>query len=177
MMLVSIGIGVVAAVALITVVSVLTGGKVTNGSPASTNALVGTRAADFSLAGLAGGTVHAPYAHHEPTVLVFFGSWCAPCQREFPRVSAYLRAHPPAGVAVVGVDAADQAASAKAFVARAGFTYPVAFDPNSTVTSGDFGFQALPETVFVGSSGTVREVHVGSISDAALAAGIAALAR
>ena len=177
MMMVSIGIGVVVAVALITVVSVLTGGKVTGGaSNHSTSALVGTKAADFSLAGLHGGTVAAPYARHRPTVLLFFASWCPPCKGEVPRVSAYLRAHPPTGVSVVGVDSNDQSAAAIRFVARAGFPDAVAVDASGTVTSGDFGFATLPETVFVSASGVVRGVHFGAISDAALARGIAALA-
>jgi peroxiredoxin len=178
MMMVSIGIGVVAAVALITVVSILTGAKVTNGpSKSAPYYLIGKKAFDFSLAGLNGGTVGAPYADHHATVLIFFASWCPPCKGEIPRVTTYLRAHPPAGVSVVGVDSNDQNAAAQSFVARAGFTYPIAVDASGTVTAADFGFATLPETVFVSASGVVREVHFGAISNAQLAAGIRAITR
>lgn len=178
MMMVSIGIGVVVAVALITVVSILTGGKVTGGpSHDAKYYLVGKRATDFSLAGLEGGTVAPPYAHHRATVLFFFASWCPPCKGEIPRVSAYLHDHVPHGVSVVGVDSNDQNGAAKAFVARAGFTYPIAVDASGTLTAADFGFATLPETVFVSASGVVREVHFGAISNAELASGIATLTR
>ena len=51
MMFVSLGLGAVIAIALITVVSVLTGGKVTNSNAPPKAALDGTRIASFSTSG------------------------------------------------------------------------------------------------------------------------------
>jgi thiol-disulfide isomerase/thioredoxin len=172
---ISLGIGAVLAVALIVVVSVLTGGKVTSPNGQPTSALVGKDVAAFAAPGLSGGTVRAPWARHRAGVVIFFASWCGPCQREMPEVAAYLRAHRVGPVEVVGVDALDARGSARSFVARDGVTFPVAFDPNGDVTTGVFKFQTVPETVFVSAKGVVQGVYYGAIPTGRLEAGVAQL--
>ena len=175
MMLVSLGIGATLAVALIVVVSLLTAGRAPSGGSAPTSALVGQRVRAFSMAGLDGGREAMPWGEGHPTVLIFFASWCYPCQQEMPKVVAYLRRHEAAPVAVLGIDANDERGAARAFVARDRLDFPVVVDPNGDVTSGTFRFQTLPETVFLTARGVVTGVHFGAISPEKLAAGIAAL--
>lgn len=180
MMLVSLGLGVAIAVALIAVVSALTGGKVTNSNSNSvavlpTTDLVGKHVAAFTLDALDGGQARAPWAAHRASVLIFFASWCPPCQGEIPKVAAYLRSHDTSPVAVLGMDANDERGAALKFLKKDGVAFPVAFDANGTVTSSEFGFAQLPETVFVSAKGVVESVHFGAISTKQLAAGIAKL--
>lgn len=176
MMMVSIGIGVALAVALIAVVSVLTGAKVNNNHVVlPKTALVGKHVKDFTLEGLAGGTESGPWTQGRASVLVFFASWCTPCRGEIPRVAAWVRAHDTGPVEVLGIDANDERAAAEAFVKKDGVTFPVAFDADGTVTSSVFGFAQLPETVFISAKGVVTGVHFGAISNAALAKGVEAL--
>lgn len=175
MMFISIGIGTVVAIALIFVVSVLTGGKVTTIAGQPTNALVGTSVRSFTLAGLNGGTVTSPWSSGHPTVVIFFASYCGPCKAEMPKVAKYLRSHSQGAVRVVGVDVTDQRTDGQHFVAASGVTFPVAFDPQSTVTSGIFQINAIPDTAFVNSKGIVTEVYVGAIPRDQLIKGIAAL--
>jgi thiol-disulfide isomerase/thioredoxin len=162
-------------VVLIAVVSALTGGKVTSGGRGvvlPTSKLVGHHVQSFKLAGLSGGEIHAPWTQGHASVLIFFASWCTPCQGEMPKVAAYIRAHSPSPVDVVGVDANDERSAAQAFVKKDGVTFPVAFDANGTVTSGVFGFQELPESVFVNAKGVVVKVYFGAIPERVLASGI-----
>ncbi len=175
MMFVSLGIGTVLAVALISVVSLLTGGKVTDQSGQPTSALVGQHVKAFTLSGLGTTTQRAPWALGHASVLIFFASWCTPCQEELPRVAAYLARHPTGSVAVLGMDSNDQRAAAQQFVKKMGVKFPVAFDANGTVTSTVFGFGQLPETVFVNAQGIVTTVHFGAIDTKSLARGISAL--
>ncbi|MGH9019684.1 MAG: TlpA family protein disulfide reductase [Acidimicrobiales bacterium] len=168
-----IAAGVLGAVAAVTVTSVLTGASPTTGPPKS--ALIGTRVASFRLAGLNGGVVRAPWGSGHPGVVIFFASWCTPCQHEMPALAAYVATHVGAPVQVVGVDALDAAASARRFVAKDGVGFAVASDPNGQVTSGEFGFQTLPETVFVNARGVVTDVKYGAISNARLSQGVATL--
>jgi thiol-disulfide isomerase/thioredoxin len=165
MMFVSIGIGAVVAIVLITVVSYFTGGKVTDGQTVTpTSALVGTKVKAFTISGLSGSNVTAPWKHDRAGVVMFFASYCTPCHAELPKVSAYLRAHPPVNVTVIGIDSSDERAAGATFVRTAGFPGRVGFDPNDAIVTGIFHFAQLPETVFVAKDGRVRHVVIGAVS-------------
>jgi len=172
-----IAVAAALAIAAVAVVSDLTGGKVTNGHGAvlPTSALVGEHVRNFSLPGLRGGVERAPWTLGRASVLIFFASWCTPCQGEIPKVAAYLRSHDPSPVEVLGIDANDERGAALNFVRRDGVTFPVAFDANGNVTSEVFGFEELPESVFINAKGVVTEVYFGAIPEAKLARGIRSL--
>jgi cytochrome c biogenesis protein CcmG/thiol:disulfide interchange protein DsbE len=174
MMLVSLGLGAVLAVSLITLLSVLTGGRVTS-TTLPTSALVGHRLVPFSGPGLHGGTVHAPWASGHPTVVVFYASFCDPCRRELPKVAHYVATHSLGAVRVVGVDATDTLGAGRAFTATSGVTFPVVFDASGSITSGLFHFVGLPETAYVAGNGVVRSVTVGPTTVAGLRDGLATL--
>ncbi|MHB2027648.1 MAG: TlpA family protein disulfide reductase [Acidimicrobiales bacterium] len=165
----------VIAVALITIVSVLTGSRETSNGSTPRSALVGKQITTFNLGGLNGGTQEAPWVHNRASVLIFFASWCTPCQGEIPKIAKYLSSHSTGAVEVLGIDANDKRSAAQAFVKKDGVTFPVAFDANGAVTSGDFGFITLPETVFLNSRGIVTGVHIGAIATTQLARGIRSL--
>ena len=166
-----IGAGTALAVVAIVVVSIVTGGHVTNGDEPTSN-LVGKSVASFSLSGLSSGTVEAPWKSHHAAVLIFFASWCGPCQSEMPKVADYLRHHNEGSIRVIGIDANDERGAAKNFVTKSGVTFPVAFDPDGAVTAGIFKFQTLPETVFVKAGGVVNQVYFGAIPKSVLATDI-----
>jgi peroxiredoxin len=174
MMMISLGIGTVVAVTLIVVVSIFTGGHVTNGTTQPTNALVGKHVSSFSLAGLKGGTIDAPWKSGHAAVLIFFASWCGPCQGEMPKVAAYLRHHNEGSIRVIGVDSKDPRARGEAFVKKSGVAFPVAFDPSLTVADL-FNLEGIPDTAFVNAKGVVTQVYMGAIPKSQLAQGIAAL--
>ena len=173
--LILVGIGVALAVALIAILSAVTGGKATNGGSAAKSELVGRHIKAFSIGGLTGGTIEAPWASGHASVLIFFASYCGPCQGEMPKVAQYLRTHDPSPVDVLGVDAIDVRSSAQAMVKRDHVGFPVAFDPNGAVTDGDFDFGQIPESVFLSSKGVVESVYYGAIPQSQLKRGIAML--
>jgi thiol-disulfide isomerase/thioredoxin len=174
MMMVSLGIGTVVAVTLIVVVSILTGGHVTNGPAQPTNQLVGKHVGSFSLAGLKGGTIDAPWKSGHPSVLIFFASWCGPCKAEMPSVAAYLRHHNEGSIRVIGMDSHDTRGPALAFVKKSGVAFPVAYDPNLTAAT-IFDLAAIPDTAFVNAKGVVTQIYSGAIPKSQLAKGIATL--
>lgn len=175
MMFISLGIGTVTAVALIVVVSILTGGANKSNNAQPTSALVGTSVKGFTLEGLNGAKVKAPWSSGHAGVLIFFASYCGPCQGEMPKVAAYFRKHNETPIVVMGVDASDVLSAGRAFVKKDGVTFPVGFDPYNDVTSGVFRFGQIPETVFVTKSGVVAQVYYGAIPVRQLVSGIVSL--
>ena len=169
MMFVSLGIGLVIAVALIVVVSIATGGKVTNNPP---SALIGKEIPAFTGTDLAGQRVSAPWKSGHPTLLVFLASWCAPCRQELPGLSAYLLSHNLGPTRVVGINYIDNPTSAKRLVAADHFDFPVLPD-SGAITQGDFYFSGLPDTVLISSTGHVLAVHSGPTNNAQLASELA----
>ena len=104
-----------------------------------------------------------------PTVLLFFGRWCEQCHTELPPLAAAIRHQSAAGgalakVRVIGIDSEDTTSAGKGFIRSTGVQFPVAHDPNITITSGDFYFEGDPNAVFVRADGTIEAIVRGVIS-------------
>jgi thiol-disulfide isomerase/thioredoxin len=169
-----IGVVVVLAIALVGIVSAITGGKVTSGQKnlLTSSALVGHHIHEFSLDGLNGGVIKSPWSNGHSSVLVFFASYCGPCKSEMPKIATYIRTHDLSPVDVVAVDAVDKRSAAQAMIKKDDVTFPVAYDPNGTVTTGQFGFEDVPESVFLSPTGVVKGVYYGAIPKHTLIEGL-----
>ena len=133
-------------------------------SPALGFSRVSRPAPAFDLPPLNGhGSVRLAALRGRPVVVNFWSSTCAPCQRESPaiaRVAAALRGK----VTFVGIDTADSKSAARAFAIRTHMTYHLAYDPTASAAS-QYRVPALPETVFLTSSGTkIVGVDLGALT-------------
>jgi thiol-disulfide isomerase/thioredoxin len=75
-------------------------------------------------------------------------------------------------VGFLGVDTDDFDRSARDAMGRAAVTYPSVFDKDEKVKRA-LATRSLPTTVLVGADGTVKDVHVGQMTEAELRAAIA----
>ena len=103
-----------------------------------------------------------------PVVLLFFGNWCSSCHQELPPLAAavqrQVRAHGALSqVHVIGIDDLDSVGSARSFIHSAGVTFPVAYDPNASVTADTFKFDGDPYAVFVRGDGTIAKIVRGAV--------------
>jgi len=146
-----------------------------NDGNGATSKLVGTSVKTFSLSGLKSGTVEAPWKSHHAAVLIFFASFCGPCKSEMPKVAKYLRHHNEGSIRVIGIDALDSRGPAEAFVKKSGVTFPIAFDPNGTVTNGHLPIRLRSRDRVRERQGILKQVYYGAIPKDVLVRGIAAL--
>ncbi len=142
------------------------------GAPARSLPGVGSAAPSFSLRALGeGAPVGTPTdggGNGRPAVLLFFASWCAPCQSEVPAIAAAYRAQGRDRVPLIGVDGMDPAPQALAFVRRSKVSFPVAQDSSYMVTEGLYGFNGDPDAVFINADGTIEHIVHGPITAAQL---------
>lgn len=139
------------------------------------------RLPQVSLARLGGGPdIQLPLSDGgagHPLVLVWFASWCAPCQAELPQVARVAAAAEASGTPVrfVGIDGNDAPSAGVAFVRASGVTFPVASDPDQRLANL-LGLAWMPMTVFVDRHDAIVQVVRGPITPRALEAAVHRLA-
>jgi thiol-disulfide isomerase/thioredoxin len=94
-------------------------------------------------------------------VLDFWAGWCAECRRTVPQIQRLATAFAPDGLAVVGVNAGEEASVAKASARTLGIDYPIELDPELAL-SDRLGAGSLPLLLVVDRDGTIvhRARHV-----------------
>lgn len=134
----------------------------------------GIPAPEIELETLSGGRVRLSSLKGHPVVISFWGTWCPPCREEFPALVAAHRRHGTDQLIVLAVNQRDQELSTKdveEFAAEYGVDFTVALDPRGR-TRRSYRLIALPTTVFIDTTGTIRKVHSGPISAQQLEEGI-----
>jgi len=106
-----------------------------------------------------------------PVVINFWASWCIPCKKEAPRLTASARAH--AGqVVFLGIDIQDFKSDARGFLREFDTNYVSVRDGGDS-TYRRYGLTGVPETYYLDSRGRIVAHSVGEVSSRELEAGIA----
>jgi thiol-disulfide isomerase/thioredoxin len=95
-----------------------------------------------------------------PVLINFWASWCGPCRQEMPILDQLYRSYQAAGFTLIGVNVEPNATDAQKFLKDTPVSFPVLFDPNSTV-SQLYQVSGMPSTVIVDREGKVRYIHHG----------------
>lgn len=116
---------------------------------------VGVAAPDFQLTKMDGSTVTLGDLRGEPAVLVFWTAWCPACKDEAPHVNELAAKYGPRGVRVMGINIMDSQARAEGGIKELGIRYPVARDPDASVTRR-YKVVGTPTIIFLDRGGVVR---------------------
>jgi thiol-disulfide isomerase/thioredoxin len=109
-----------------------------------------------------------------PFVVNLWATWCPPCRREMPRLTQAARQR--ADVPILLVNQGEDAAVVLAYLDDEALpSEHVLLDPGHAFAAA-VDSAALPTTLFVDATGTVRRRHYGEISRAALADGLREIA-
>jgi thiol-disulfide isomerase/thioredoxin len=101
-----------------------------------------------------------------PVVLNFWATWCPPCRIEMPFFDEVARQYEDR-VIIVGLNQAESAAVINGFAEQNDLTYTLLVDQDMKVNNL-YGVLNLPTTIFIDKNGIVREVLIGTISQAVL---------
>jgi peroxiredoxin len=137
--------------------------------PAAQAPFVGNLAPDFTLQTIDGRTVTlADYTQGEgmPVVLNFWATWCPPCRVEMPFFERASQTYE-GRVAILGVNQAEKVETIADYARRNGLTYPLLADTEMKVNNL-YAVLNLPTTLFIDRNGVVREILIGTISQAVL---------
>jgi peroxiredoxin len=117
---------------------------------------------------LTGGKLNLAADRGHVVVLNFWGSWCSVCQQEAPALAAAARQFASSGVRFVGVDVADNSASARAYMQQYGLRYPSLSDPGDLIAT-EFNriipVSAFPSTLVISPDGRIAGRVIGAASD------------
>ncbi len=121
---------------------------------------VGAPAPDFTLPSRDGDAIRLADLEGDVVLVNFWATWCPPCRQEMPLLDQLHARYAPLGFALLGVNVEQDPALAEQFLAEVPVGFPILLDPEERV-SALYGVPAMPTTVLIDRSGTVRYIHHG----------------
>ncbi len=126
----------------------------------ASSSLTGQTAPDFALRSSEGSNLRLSEYRGEVVMINFWATWCGPCRQEMPLLDDLYTRYERVGFKLLGVNIDDDSRRAMRMVEELGVSFPVLFDESKDV-SRLYQVEAMPVTVLVDRSGTVRHVHHG----------------
>jgi peroxiredoxin len=120
-----------------------------------------TRAPDFTVPSLAGGTVAMQEHRGSVVFLNFWATWCPPCKAEMPSMERLYRRFKGRGFTILAISL-DTGNSGKvaAFVKALDLTFPVGLDLNGEVANR-YAIRGLPGSFLIDRAGDIVAVAIG----------------
>jgi cytochrome c biogenesis protein CcmG, thiol:disulfide interchange protein DsbE len=99
----------------------------------------------------------------KPLWIVFWATWCIPCQEEASDIRAAYRGHQSEDLAVLAIDVQEPAAAVRAFARSHDLDYAIGLDPTAAVKTL-YGGWGLPSHFFLGANGVIRDRYLGQMT-------------
>ena len=119
---------------------------------------VGEAAPTLGFLGADGQTSFLSQFRGEPVWINFWGSWCPPCQAEFPEIEAAYQALEPRGVVLLAISARETWDQSKTFADANGATFPVYNIPDLTIFGSTWDTRNFPTHMYIDRDGIVRYI-------------------
>ncbi|WP_274309647.1 thiol-disulfide oxidoreductase ResA [Solibacillus daqui] len=124
----------------------------------------GAEAPDFEVVDLNGEKHRLKDYKGQGVLLNFWGTWCEPCEREFPAMERQYESFKKQGVEIIAVNFAQSEFEVNKYVTNMGMTFPVAIDKTKSVFTA-YNIGPLPTSIFIKPDGTIDRVITGEMSE------------
>jgi cytochrome c biogenesis protein CcmG/thiol:disulfide interchange protein DsbE len=98
-----------------------------------------------------------------PLWIIFWATWCTPCQQEASDIRALYHAHRDDDLAVLAIDIQEPAAAVRDYALSHGLDYPIGLDPTAAVRAL-YGGWGLPSHFFLDGNGVIRDRYLGQLT-------------
>ena len=133
-----------------------------------------SRAPDFALETLRGDTVALSSYRGHAVLVNFWATWCTPCRGEMADLIAAYAAHKAEGLVILAINLSDQerVRAVRRYANELQIPFPVLLDVRGVVR-GRYAVPGVPTSVFIDTSGIIRVVHPGPITNDGIRRGLA----
>jgi len=129
-------------------------------SSLASSGMEGQLAPDFALKSSTGENLRLSEFRGDVVMINFWATWCGPCRQEMPLLDELYSRYERVGFSLLGVNIDDDSRRAMDMIEELGVNFPVLFDARKEV-SKLYEVEAMPVTVIVDRTGTVRYIHHG----------------
>lgn len=95
-----------------------------------------------------------------PLVVDFWASWCAPCLRSFPWMSAMQEKYADQGLVVLAINLDKEREDMEAFLSEHPPAFRIVHDPDAGLAQA-YHVQGMPSSYVLGRDGKVFQAHAG----------------
>ncbi|MEK7777193.1 MAG: TlpA disulfide reductase family protein [Chloroflexota bacterium] len=131
--------------------------------------VLGKPAPEFQLPLLGGGTFDLSQQQGKVVWIFFWATWCPPCRAEMPDIQKVWETEQGSDLVVIGVDFAEDSQTVRAFVNKLELDFPIGMDFAGKITT-EYRIAGFPSHFFVDRNGVLREIRIGSMSEATMRA-------
>lgn len=124
----------------------------------------GDDAPDFTLIDMNGEKHQLSDYKGQGVFLNFWGTWCKPCEREFPIIDEQYKNYKDQGLEILAVNVGESNLKVQSYIDRKGLTFPVLIDNNKSVINA-FHINPLPTTILINSEGKIEKIITGEMSE------------
>ena len=132
---------------------------------------IGRSAPDFVRAGdqepllldLAGRPIHLGDFAGRPLWIVFWATWCTPCQQEASDIRASFHAHDADDLEVLAIDVQEPAVAVREYALSHDLDYAIGLDATAGVKAL-YGSLGLPSHFFLDGAGVIRDRYIGQLT-------------
>lgn len=115
------------------------------------------------LLGLDGKPIRLADFAGKPLWIVFWATWCTPCQQEASDIRASYHAHRGDGLAVLAIDIQEPAAAVREYALSHDLDYLIGLDPTAAIKAL-YGGVGLPSHFFLDGDGVIRDRYFGQMT-------------